>query len=149
MSLRLSFWFLCRTIILAILDLLLKKKEATNPSQFKEDWVLVEKAHDLLLSALSLFGPKLFDGVWDTFDQFQLTGSLKQSRLEPNYPLSCDTFDTVNTRDGDHDGDTDFSCGFKTFKDFWDFVSQSFSTATDLLQAKVNFLCMTQTSSVF
>lgn len=105
---------------------------------------MIERAHDILLSALALFGPRLFDGFWDTFDQFHLTGSPKQSRLEPNYSLSSDTSRTTNTGDEDH-GDTDSeefsSHGFRAFKDFWDFVSQSFRTPADPVQAKVkNYL---------
>ncbi|KAI8329138.1 hypothetical protein BC941DRAFT_518916 [Chlamydoabsidia padenii] len=132
-------------ILQTVLDLLLKERDANNQYQFKEDWILIEKAHDLLLNVFNMFGSDLFAGIWDTFDQFHLGVPNEQRHLQywsisNDSPTKANNNSTKDSGGEDNDDATrteEFPFrGFKAFKDLWDFAAQCFTRTTDILQAK-------------
>ncbi|CAO3588859.1 unnamed protein product [Absidia cylindrospora] len=125
-----------------MVSLLLRKRETIEQKQYKEFWITADKTHDLLLKILRIFGPRIFDSLWDTFDHSHLAEFKRQQQqlLYQNTP------DPSYTDDNDDDGAMDTSDhaesfilqGLEAFEDFWSFVSQCLKCSHEitLIQSK-------------
>ncbi|ORZ12425.1 hypothetical protein BCR42DRAFT_420587 [Absidia repens] len=129
-------------ILQVMVGLLLRKREPNEQKHYKEHWIATDKTHDLLLKILRIFGPRIFDSLWDTFDHSHLA-EFKRQQQQLQYQ---NTSDPSYTDDDDDDGAIDTSDhaesfihqGLEAFEDFWDFVSQclKYSDEIALIQAK-------------
>lgn len=91
-----------------------KKKE-----QQKEHYLHCKRAHAILMDVLSLYGPGIYNPVWNQFKYFQLV-SANKAEMEKD-----DIYSELDTNQ------------LEKYSDFWEFTDKLLNQGTKNLDSKV------------
>ena len=118
----LSFFlsFFTSPLLLSLVNFILKPKtEFRKLEHLRDHWGHCKRAHAILLDVLALFGPDIFNPLWNQFRYFELVHT-KTAVKEQD-----DDYDQLDTEE------------LKQYRDFWNFTDRLLNREGKDINAKV------------
>ncbi|KAI8987415.1 hypothetical protein BDF20DRAFT_904540 [Mycotypha africana] len=112
-------------LLLALINFILKPKHSFKKKQtLKEHWLHCKRAHAILLDILSVFGPKIFNPMWNQFRYFELISTEEAKAAQD------DDYDDLDTEE------------LANYSDFWNFTDRTLNCEAQNLEAKCRILML-------
>ncbi|KAI8355712.1 hypothetical protein BD560DRAFT_455924 [Blakeslea trispora] len=112
-------------LLLSLVNFILKPRTRfKNLDQLRDHWRHCKRAHAILLDALALFGPEIFNPLWNQFRYFELVPTKIAAKEQD------DDYDQLDTEE------------LKHYRDFWNFADRQLGRETKDINAKCHRLVL-------
>lgn len=102
-------------------SMLQPKDKFSRKEQHRSHWIFCKRAHATLMDVLSLYGPEIYDPIWNQFKYFKYVSATKASLEDDEIYSEFDNKELSN------------------YSDFWDYTDTLLNHGSANLDSKVTF----------
>lgn len=100
------------------MNIILKSKKGIKKQQhLRQHWLYCKRAHSILIDILYLFGPSIFNRLWNQFRYFNLVSAIDEEN---------DDYELLDTKE------------LREYSDFWQFTDNLLNKEAKDLDSKVS-----------
>lgn len=105
-------------LLVSVVNIILKSKKKIKKRQLlRQHWLLCKRAHSVLIDILHLFGPGIYNQLWNEFKYFELVAAKDENN---------DDYEILNTKQ------------LAEYRDFWQYTDALLNTEAKDIDSKVN-----------